>query len=177
MRPAEWERAVVLVPREDSARAGERRLVRAVAAAVLALGVLVPAGGPTTAWTPWSAVPAGTADRVAGVAPHLTRYDTIATETLGSVVDGDFTAATARFDPTVRKLLPAEALALAWQAYEKEMGRYRSHGAPEDTELGEFTVVDVPLRMERGTGEFRVTFHEDASIAGLFFLKAGVPAL
>lgn len=151
------------MPRSNRARGGGRRLVRAVGAAVLAVGAAVlPAGGPATA---------------SGPAASAGRYDAIATETLDSVVHGDFTAAAARFDPTLRGLLPPAALAAGWAAYQDELGRYRSHGGPRDTELGDLTVVDMPLRMERQAGEFRVTFHEDASIAGLFFLKAGAAAL
>ncbi|GAA2655018.1 hypothetical protein GCM10010425_82060 [Streptomyces spororaveus] len=156
---------MVLMPHRDTAPGGKRRLVRAAAAVVLAVGVLVPAGGSATAAT--GAPP--------GAAPSLTRYDTIAVQTLDSIVNGDFTAATARFDPTVRKLLPPDALARAWVVYQDQMGRYRSHGGPMDTSSGTFTVVSVPLSMERRAGEFRVTFHEDMSIAGLFFLPAGFP--
>ncbi|QTI48848.1 DUF3887 domain-containing protein [Streptomyces nojiriensis] len=163
------------MPHRDTALGGERRPVRAAAAAVLAVGVLVvPAGGSATAATTPATATASTG-APPGVAPSLTRYDTVAVETLDSIVNGDFTAATARFDPTLRKLLPPDALARAWAVYQDELGRYRSHGGPEDTSSGRFTVVGIPLSMEREAGEFRVTFHEDTSIAGLFFLRAGVP--
>ena len=41
--------------------------------------------------------------------------------------------------------------------------------------LGELTVVNIPLQMQTQPGEFRVTFHPDKTVAGLYFLKAGTP--
>ncbi|MFJ6761064.1 DUF3887 domain-containing protein [Streptomyces sp. NPDC091273] len=107
--------------------------------------------------------------------PAQTRYDRIALQTLNDIVKGNFTAATARFDATMRTQLPPATLATAWKTFQNQFGRYRSHGDPKDITVGEFTAVNVPLRMERTPAEFRVTFHKDGSIAGLFFLWTGAP--
>jgi Protein of unknown function (DUF3887) len=73
-----------------------------------------------------------------------------------------------------QKLTP-EDLSSSWTTYQEAFGKYQSHGAPQDVPLGELTVVNTPLQMERQPGEFRVTFHPDQTVAGLFFLKAGTP--
>ncbi|MGW7098759.1 DUF3887 domain-containing protein [Streptomyces sp. NPDC054838] len=166
---------VVLMPGKDSTLSSKRHLAQAVVPLVLAACVLLPAGAfpPAAALTPAASTVAGT---VAAPLPAQTRYDRIALQTLDAIANGRFTAATAHFDPTVRKLLPPAALAQAWQAYQTAFGRYRSHGDPKDVASGGFTVVQVPLSMEHRAGEFRVNFHEDGTIAGLWFLKTGVPA-
>lgn len=75
----------------------------------------------------------------------------------------------------MKQQLTPEALASTWTTYQEAFGKYLSHGAPQDVLLGELTVVNVPLQMEKEPGEFRVTFHPDATVAGLYFLKTGVP--
>ncbi|MBT2447098.1 DUF3887 domain-containing protein [Streptomyces sp. ISL-43] len=169
----ELEKAVVLMPEKDATPRSRRQLAQAAAAVTLATCTLLPANG-----FAWAAMQAHATTTVAGPAaasPAQTRYDRIAIQTLNDIVNGDITAATARFDATTRELLPPDALAGAWATYQDTFGRYRSHGDPKAVTFGEFTVVNVPLRMERGPGEFRVTFHEDGSIAGLWFLEPGVP--
>ncbi|MEU7555386.1 DUF3887 domain-containing protein [Streptomyces sp. NPDC044571] len=155
----------------------KRALLQAMATATLAACVLLPAGGSASAAVRSRAPAAVTAvTRPAGaVSPAQTPYDRIAVQTLDAIVSGDFTAATAHFDPTVRKLLTPEALAAAWKTYQATFGRYQSHGDPEDVARGDSTVVNVPLRMESQAGEFRLNFHKNGSIAGLWFLKTGVP--
>lgn len=87
-------------------------------------------------------------------------------------MNGNFNAATAPFDGTVRKVLPPDAPAGARDIYHDEFGRHQPHGDPNDAAFGACT---VPLRMEDRLGEFRVTFHKDGSIAGLLFLGTGGP--
>ncbi|MFD9408137.1 DUF3887 domain-containing protein [Streptomyces sp. NPDC059989] len=145
-----------------------------MATVTLTACVLVPANGFASA-----AVQAHAPTTVAGPAvaasPAQTRYDRIATQTLDDIVNGNYAAATAHFDATMRKALPPDALAEAWKTYQDQFGRYQSHGDPKDVAVGEFTMVNVPLRMEKHPGEFRVTFHEDGTIAGLWFLAPGAP--
>lgn len=40
---------------------------------------------------------------------------------------------------------------------------------------GELVVERVPITTSQGTGEVRVTYHPDGTIAGLYFLRAGAP--
>ncbi|MFE9636709.1 DUF3887 domain-containing protein [Streptomyces sp. NPDC006463] len=162
------------MPDRGTTLSGKRQLVQVVATATLAACTLLPANGFALAARQAHATTT-VASSPAAPSPAQTQYDRIATQTLDDIVNGNFTAATAHFDTTVRKLLPPDALASAWETYQDGFGRYQSHGAPKDLAFGEFTVVNVPLSMERKPGEFRVTFHKDGSIAGLYFLGTGAP--
>jgi Protein of unknown function (DUF3887) len=114
----------------------------------------------------------------AGPAPSSAapgRDDQLALQILDAVVREDFVAATTAFDATMKQQLSPSGLGSAWTTYQLEFGKYQSHGNPQDVLLGELTVVNVPLQMQNMLGEFRVTFHPDATVAGLYFLKTGVP--
>ncbi|MCW2561004.1 MAG: hypothetical protein JWP55_4968 [Mycobacterium sp.] len=74
----------------------------------------------------------------------------LALATLNDIVQGDPAAATANFDQTMRRLLSPDA-------------------------RGKITVVNVPLQMQNAPGQFRLSVRTDGQIAGLYFLKEGVP--
>lgn len=101
--------------------------------------------------------------------------DELALATLDQIVQGDNAAATAHFDQTMAGMLSAPALGQSWITYQQLLGTYQSHGDPQDVQRGELTVVNVPLKMEHAPGEFRLTVHPDGTVAGLYFLKEGVP--
>ncbi|SIB34813.1 Uncharacterised protein [Mycobacteroides abscessus subsp. abscessus] len=101
--------------------------------------------------------------------------DELALATLDQIVQGNNEAATAYFDQTMADMLSAPALGQAWITYQELLGTYQSHGEPEDIRRGALTVVNVPLQMEHAPGQFRLTVHPDGTIAGLYFLKEGVP--
>ncbi len=94
---------------------------------------------------------------------------------LGDVVQGRDGSVIARLNPQMHASLNAAGLSAAWATYRKTFGRYLGHGSPQLVELGPLTIVRVPLRMSRQPGEFRVTFSSDGQIAGLYFLRTGVP--
>ena len=127
-----------------------------MAAAIAALGIGVALG----------AAPAATAAE----AP-----DQVAMTTIDDIAAGNYAAVTARFDPELQKRLSPKALQQVWDGYQRTFGAYQSHGGPEDTLRGDLTVVNVPLQMDRMPGQFRVKIHPDGTIAGVYFLREGVP--
>ena len=127
-----------------------------VAAAIAALGIGVALG----------AAPAATAAE----AP-----DQVAMTTIDDIAAGNYAAVTARFDPELQKRLSPKALQQVWDGYQRTFGAYQSHGGPEDTLRGDLTVLNVPLQMDRMPGQFRVKIHPDGTIAGVYFLREGVP--
>ncbi|MGW2647636.1 DUF3887 domain-containing protein [Streptomyces sp. NPDC001393] len=141
----------------DITRGGRRRLVRATATVALAATALLPATG------------------CASAAPKPSKDDTVAVRMLDDIVKGHYRAATAHFDTDMRGHLPPDGLEKVWKSYQAHFGHYTSHGKPKDTKSGRYTVVSVPLRMQHGPGEFRVSFDSKGAVAGLFFLKPGVP--
>jgi hypothetical protein len=108
-------------------------------------------------------------------AATISADDQLAIQALDALVRGDFASVTAHFDITMSQTLTPEALASAWDTYQHAFGTYQSHGDPHDVPLGALTVVNVPLQMQAMPGEFRITFHPDSTVAGLYFLKTGVP--
>lgn len=94
---------------------------------------------------------------------------------LSDVVHGREGTVVADFNPQMREALSAARLQAAWAAYELQFGSYVGHGEAEIVPLGTSTVVRIPLRMSREQGEFRITFEAGGEIAGLYFLRTGVP--
>ncbi|MFJ1536751.1 DUF3887 domain-containing protein [Streptomyces mirabilis] len=109
--------------------------------------------------------------------PSPPPYKQLALKTLDQVVKGNFVAVSARFDDSIRQEGNPAVLANAWKEYQDQhgFGRYQSHGAPRQVVSGDRTVVDIPLRMAKRPGDFRVVFDGKGHIEGLWFLKKGVP--
>ncbi|MGU3499368.1 hypothetical protein [Mycobacterium sp. C31M] len=101
--------------------------------------------------------------------------DQVALATLDEIVRGDFPAAAAEFNPTMKMFLSPAALQQSWDVYQQMFGRYLSHGTPENVARGDTTVVNVPLQMDRRPGQFRLTVQPDGTVAALTFLREGVP--
>jgi hypothetical protein len=107
--------------------------------------------------------------------PAAGQFGPAAVQVLDKIVAGDYNGARANFDAVMNEQLPAERLGQAWGAYQQLFGGFRSHGTPEVLSRGQLSVVNVPLQMAKGPGQFRLTFDGDGRIAGLFFLRPGVP--
>jgi hypothetical protein len=91
------------------------------------------------------------------------------------LASGKYADVEAQFDATMHAQLPLAALQTSWTTYEQVLGPYKSHDQSTSVMKGELDVERVPVTMTNGTGEVRVTFHPDGTIAGLFMLKAGAP--
>lgn len=165
---------MALMPGEGKGRSGKRRLVRTLSAVMLASSALILANGSvpgmaqahaaTEAPVPWAVT-----------VPAQANYRQLALDTLDEVVQGDFAAVSARFDESIRQQVSPELLATSWKDYQAAFGRYQAHGGPRQVASRSGVVVDVPLRMAKHPGEFRVTFNKDGHIIGLYFLRTGVP--
>ncbi|MCM1965231.1 DUF3887 domain-containing protein [Streptomyces sp. G1] len=150
------------------------RFVRLAPAAVLASGAMLLTNGSLPAAAQVRAPAEITAAAVTAL-PARADDERLALDTLDEVVRGDFAAVSARFDGTLRHQASPEALAQAWKDYQEQYGPYRSHGDPRQVTSVHGSVVNVPLHMEKGTGEFRVTFNEGGHLIGLYFLRTGIP--
>jgi hypothetical protein len=107
--------------------------------------------------------------------PAPGRDDKRALQILNQIIQGEFAAVRADFDSVMQQRLSCEELSSAWAAYQQTLGSYQSHGDPQDVSRGDLTVVNVPLQMALTPGQLRVTFHGDGTVAGLYFLRAGIP--
>ena len=89
-----------------------------------------------------------------------------------NLAEGNWDAVRRDFDAKVAEALPdAAAVAGTWAALEGRYGRYQQRmGEPYTHQLGDYTVVDVPLQFEVGEQIGRVSFSRDGRVAGLFVL-------
>ncbi len=89
-----------------------------------------------------------------------------------NLAEGNWDAVRRDFDEKVAQALPdAAAVAATWAALAGRYGRYEQRmGEPFAHQLGDYTVVDVPLRFEVGEQVGRVSFSQDGKVAGLFVL-------
>jgi hypothetical protein len=89
-----------------------------------------------------------------------------------NLAEGNWDAARRDFDAKVAQALPdAAAVAATWAAIVGRFGPYEQRmGAPHAHQLGDYTVVDIPLRFEVGEQVGRVTFSADGKVAGIFVL-------
>ena len=89
-----------------------------------------------------------------------------------SLAERDWEAVRRDFDAKVAEALPdADSVAATWAALAGRLGRYEQRmGEPFAHQLGDYTVVDIPLQFEVGEQVGRVTFNRDGTVAGLFVL-------
>jgi Protein of unknown function (DUF3887) len=83
--------------------------------------------------------------------------------------------ATADFDATMTKELPPEKIAAAWAQIIGMVGAYQRMGEPFVRQLGDYTVVDIPMEFEAGEMKGRVAFNAGGQVSGLFILNPDVP--
>jgi uncharacterized protein DUF3887 len=95
-----------------------------------------------------------------------------AVELFVNLSEGDWDVVRRNFDEKVAEALPdAAAVAGIWAALAGRYGRYEQRmGEPFARQMGDYTVVDIPLRFEVGEQIGRVSFHGDGRVAGIFVL-------
>jgi len=148
-----------------------------LAAAFLTLTAcdLASQGGKGAVSTTTTRAATSTSAAAAPTSPAPGQDDNRALKMLDAIIRGDFASARTHFDRLMQQKLSCQKLSSAWADYQQTLGSYQSHGDPQDVSRGDFTVVNISLQMSQLPGQFRVTFHDDGSVAGLFFLRAGVP--
>lgn len=163
--PVDWAGDAIAMGR----RRRRRRTAGLAAAAVAALGIGV---GVTAAAYHGPAVTLRDTDTATGDAGP---FGLKATTELRQIQHGDCGPTAAAFDPLVRSHLDATQLCASFVDYTDQFGRIVSTTPAHATMRGRLTVIQIALRLERARGEYRVTFHPDGTIAGIYFLRAGVP--
>jgi hypothetical protein len=86
--------------------------------------------------------------------------------------EGNWHQVRQHFDTKVAEALPDDdAVAGIWAALAGQFGRYEQRmGEPFARQMGDYTVVDIPLEFEVGEQIGRVSFHRDGQVAGIFVL-------
>ena len=93
---------------------------------------------------------------------------------LADLVDGRWDEVRRDFDQAVAAGLPdAAAVAEVWARVTGLVGGYERMGEPTARQVGDYTVIDVPLYFEAGELSGRVSYSADGKVAGLFFRPPG----
>jgi hypothetical protein len=83
--------------------------------------------------------------------------------------------AAASFDETMTKELPPEKIAAASAQITGMVGIYQRMGEPFVRQLGDYTVVDIPMEFEASEMKGRVAFNAEGQVSGLFILNPDAP--
>jgi dienelactone hydrolase len=88
------------------------------------------------------------------------------------LASGDFGAAVAMYDDTMKAALPAPSLREAWGAVGAQAGPFRKQESTRVEQVGAHQAVVVTTRFEKMTLDVKVVFDEAGRVAGLFFAPA-----
>jgi hypothetical protein len=105
---------------------------------------------------------------------HESAYQA-ALKDLAAIQRGDCASVESGLTSDMRARLSDQEMCSDYRAYLIKFGDFMSHGSPKLTTIGTDEVVQVPLRMKKQDGEFRITFNALGHVAGLYFLRTGVP--
>jgi hypothetical protein len=83
--------------------------------------------------------------------------------------------AAASFDETMTRELPPEKIAAASAQITGMVGTYQRMGEPFVRQLGDYTVVDIPMEFEASERKGRVAFNAEGQVSGLFILNPDAP--
>lgn len=98
-----------------------------------------------------------------------------ATDLFINWIDGRHDEIVAHFDPTMTAQLPPDQIAAAWAQIIGMVGAYERMDKPLVRQLGDHTVVDIPLEFEAGQMKGRATFNKEGQVSGLFILTPETP--
>ena len=81
----------------------------------------------------------------------------------------------ATFDERVTKLATVEVFESTLATVTSAFGEFVAFGTPTFKVTGDYTVVSVPMALEKGDGIGQVSFNADEQVAGLYLLPADTP--
>ncbi len=86
------------------------------------------------------------------------------------LVRGDYTAAVAKFDETMKGVMPGDKLAQAWLSLLQQVGPFdRIEGVSQKKEQG-YDVVYVMCAFERASVNVKVVYNAEKEVSGLWFV-------
>lgn len=88
------------------------------------------------------------------------------------LADGQFDAATERFDEAMRKALPPDELKGVWASITASAGAFQQQTGVRQEDQAAYRVVFVTCRFEKTPLDTKVVYDEAGRIAGLWFMAA-----
>lgn len=95
-----------------------------------------------------------------------------ATGFLDGMIAGDFAALVEKFDDSMRQVMPAEGLEVAWEQLTLQAGAYQARGEGSVEVQEGYHVALIPITFEHGELNFRIIYHADGKVAGFHFKPA-----
>ncbi|MBW7865171.1 MAG: DUF3887 domain-containing protein [Candidatus Hydrogenedentes bacterium] len=92
----------------------------------------------------------------------------LATELVSALSRGDFAAATAHFDGTMKAAMGPEKFRQVWADLGGELGAFKGQTGTKTGKKMGIDVVYVNCEFERGKVAFQVAFNNDRQISGLY---------
>jgi dienelactone hydrolase len=96
----------------------------------------------------------------------------LAQEFINQLANGEYEAATARFDDAMLKAAPAPQLKQIWEQLLGQVGAYQEQLDTQSEEVGEYTRLNVTTQFEKAKIVIQVVFNSQGQISGLFFEPA-----
>lgn len=96
----------------------------------------------------------------------------LASELLQLLVKEEFGKATANFDATMKKHLPADKLKGAWASIQSQAGAFMKELGVRTSQEQGYEIVYVTCEFEKAPLDMKVVFDSAGKIAGLFFVPA-----
>jgi len=107
-----------------------------------------------------------------GVESPSTNLISSATQFVDLLVKEDFTGAVARFDSTMKSVLPEEKLREVWLTLQKQAGSFKQRLRARADTAGGYDMVFVTCHFEGADLDAKVVFNAERQIAGLFFVPS-----
>jgi len=101
----------------------------------------------------------------------------VARRFVGLMAAGKHEEATALFDATMKRAMPAAKLEATWAAVEKQAGPFKRQAAVRETRQGRFRIVLVTCEFGRAWLDVKVVFDRAGAITGLWFQPAAPPTV
>ena len=91
---------------------------------------------------------------------------------VGQLAKGEFSPARARFDATMKRVVPEAKLAEIWASLISQTGPLREQIGTRTEKVERYDIVFVTCKFERSTLDVKVVFNRDKQIGGLFFVPS-----
>jgi dienelactone hydrolase len=97
----------------------------------------------------------------------------LAAQFVDLLAKGDFAAATARYDETMRQVLPEAKLKKTWETLQEQAGQFKERLQTRALKMAGFDVVLVTCQFESIKVDVKVALNAKGEVSGLFFLPSG----
>jgi uncharacterized protein len=88
------------------------------------------------------------------------------------LAQGDFTAATADFDSTMKAAMPPEKLDETWKTVTAQVGKFKEQAGVRTEKMAQYDIVYIGSIFEQANLDIKVVFDSASKIAGLFIVPS-----